>query len=210
MNKIKIIIADDYTLLREAWQVLIQSRPDMEVVACVSNGQEVIDQIKIRKVDLVLMDINMPVVDGITATGIINNTTPWVKVLALTMHSEAGYIKKMFQAGVKGFLPKIASKDELFDAILSIHKGDVYIHRSCSNKLIEEKNSVSERSATLTERELDVIKLIIAGNTSKEIAEQLFISPKTVDVHKNNIFIKLNIHNVASLTRIVVEKGLVF
>ncbi|MCE3259535.1 MAG: two component transcriptional regulator, LuxR family protein [Bacteroidetes bacterium] len=210
MDKIKIVIADDYTLLREAWQVLIQERSDMEVVACVSNGQEVIDQIRIRKVDLVLMDINMPVMDGIAATEIISNTTPWVKVLALTMHSEAGYIKKMFQAGARGFLPKVASRQELIEAILKVYKGDLYIHPTCSNKLVDNGSNGHERSASLTLRELDVIKLVIAGHTSREIAEKLFISPKTVDVHKNNIFAKLNIHNVASLTRIVVEKGIVF
>jgi DNA-binding NarL/FixJ family response regulator len=210
MDKIKIILADDYTLLRAAWQALIKNRPDMEIVASVSNGQEVINALKTIKADIVLMDINMPVMDGISATQIISNTTPWVKVLALTMHTEAGYIKKMFQAGAAGFLSKIASPEELFHAITAINKGELYLSRNSSIKLLEEETLDVNKTSKLTDRELQVIKLIVGGYTSREIAEQLFISPKTVDVHKNNIFTKLNIHNAASLTRVVMERGIVF
>jgi DNA-binding NarL/FixJ family response regulator len=214
--KIKILIADDFLLLRTAWQALLQSNPEFEVVGTAADGIYAIDFIRNRNnnVDIVLMDINMPNLNGIEATTEICNIAPSIKVIGLSMHNEFHYANKMIKAGAKGFVTKSADKDELFKAIYDVY--DVYnnipyISPQISNKLIEKLDEKGEIGAknSLSAREIDIIKLVISGKTSREIGEQLFISSKTVDAHKNNIFKKLNVHNTASMTKKVIEEGIV-
>lgn len=211
-RKIRIVIADDFLLLRTAWQILLQSNPDFEVVGTTPDGLSAVNFIRNnREVDIVLMDINMPNLNGIEATMEIDNIAPWVKVIGLSMHSEFHYANKMIKAGAKGFVTKSADKEELFKAINDVYNNIPYISPVISNKLMEklDSNGEMETKNYLSSREIDIIKLIINGKTSKEIAEELFISSKTVDAHKNNIFKKLNVHNTASMTKKVLEEGIV-
>lgn len=208
MNKIKILIVDDYPLLRAAWKLLLQAEKDVEIVGTVKNGKEAIELVKIVRPDVILMDINMPVLNGIEATAVINNTMPWIKILALTAYNENILIRKMFKAGASGFLSKFISKEELCIAIRKIYSGERYIETNCFSHLVNQFE-VSE-TAHLSERELEIIKLIVSGFTAREIGEKLFISTKTVEVHKNRIFNKCQVRNIASLTKMVIEKGIIF
>jgi DNA-binding NarL/FixJ family response regulator len=210
-RKIKIVIADDFLLLRTAWPLLLHTNPNFEVVGTTPDGRATVDFIKAYKdVDVILMDINMPVLNGIEATVEIDNIAPWIKVIGLSMYSEFHYANKMLKAGAKGFVTKSADKDELFRAIIDVYNNIPYISPSISKTFHERLNENGEIKTKndLSSREIDIIKGIINGQTSKEIAEELSISSKTVDVHKTNIFKKLNVHNTASMTKKVMEEGI--
>jgi two-component system response regulator NreC len=211
-SKIKILIADDFLLLRTAWRILLETNPEFEVVGTAADGVLAVDFIKKnRNVDVVLMDISMPNMNGIDATTEICKIDPAIKVIALSMHNEFHYINKIIRAGGKGYVSKSVDKEELFRAIYDVYNNISYLSPITSNKIIEklDKNGGVELKSVLSFREINIIKLIIEGKTSKEIGEQLFISPKTVDTYKNSIFKKLNVHNTASMTKKVLEEGII-
>jgi two-component system response regulator NreC len=211
-RKIKILIADDFLLLRTAWQALLQSNPEFEVVGTAADGMYAVEFVKNNmSVDVVLMDINMPNLNGIEATAEITDIAPQIKVIGLSMHNEFHYTNKMVKAGAKGFVTKSADKEELFKAIYDVYNNIPYISPVISNKVADkaDEQSEGEEHSPLSTREIDIIRLVVNGKTSKEIGEELFISSKTVDAHKNNIFKKLNVHNTASMTKKVLEEGII-
>ena len=174
--------------------------------------------IKQTKPDVVLMDINMPVMDGIEATKQLKQSQQDVKVLMLTMHSEPRFIKECLEIGAKGYVLKNISKDELLKAIETVYQDKPYLHPEAQEKLIssmsnsedkEDDRNYDELAALITQRELEILQLIALGLTSQDIAQKLFISKNTVETHRKNMLAKLNVNNTAALLKIAYKKGLV-
>ncbi len=211
LPKIRIVIADDYLLLRTAWKLLLQSNTAFEVVGLCGDGASTVEFIKNNKVDIVLMEINMPGLSCIEVTQMIGNIAPWIKIIGLSLYNEFHYINKLIKAGAKGFVTKSAGKEELFKAIEDVYNNIPFVSPSISHLLIKNYSAIgtSIETGELTMRELDVIKNIISGRTSKEIGELMCISTKTVESHKYNIFKKLNVNNSVSLTKMVIEQGII-
>ena len=215
MKTIKILIADDHQLLVDGLRALINGIPGFEVVAEASNGEQVLDVVKKQKTDVVLMDINMPVLDGIETTKKLSSDFPEVKVLALTMHNEKGMITKMLESGAKGYVLKNTSKEELVEAIKKIAAGDNYFSSEITLTLLENNpgNTASSKQADpkieLTAREKEIINLIAQGFSSREIGEKLFISPRTADKHRTNLIEKLQVKNIADLVYYAMKNGLI-
>lgn len=204
MQDVRIIIADDHRMVRKAWEVLLTEKKGITVCGQASNGQEVLDLLQKVKAEIVLMDLDMPVMNGIEATEKIKSRFPWVKVIVLTMQKDYAYIEQLFALGASGFLTKNASENELFDALEKVTAGGRYLSEEVGNVLSErlllkEYGTANVQTFGLTGREMEIIKLIIAGNTTSKIADVLFLSVKTVESHRRNIFKKLSVKNVAQL-----------
>lgn len=213
---IRILIADDHPLIAEGIKNTFENQSGFLVVGVVNNGREVIGFIENELVDIVLLDINMPEMDGIECAKIILSDFKEIKVAMLSMYQESSIIKSLIEIGVKGYMLKTIPSDELLLAIKSIHNGKEYFTSDVTKALISEDNSTSFNQfikkspllKELTSREKEIIKFISQGFTNTQTGEKLFISPRTVDTHRTNIMRKLDIHNVASLIRFAFQNGL--
>ncbi len=214
MQRIRILIADDHTLVREGLRALLEGQGDFEVIAEASNGREAVDRAIQMQPDVVLMDIGMPELDGLAATRHIVRTNPAIRILVLTVHETEDYFFRVLEVGAHGFLVKDAASTELVAAVRAVHHGGVYLHPPMAKRLVEEYlqriGSGEERAAhaMLTPRERQILALIGAGHTNKEIAEQLSLSINTVQAHRSHIIDKLNLHSRADLMRYAVRVGL--
>jgi len=197
-NKISIALIDDHDLFREGIKLVLNQIEDFEVVFDTSDGNKFIDYLQMIKPDIALMDISMPIIDGVETTKKALEIYTNLKVVALTMFSDTVHYTKMMNAGVKGFILKKATKFELQQSITEVYKGGNYFSQEIIQQLAF-KSINSQNSDELTNRENDILNLICKGHTSQEIADQLFISIKTVEVHRSNIFRKANIRNTAEL-----------
>ncbi|PKP29894.1 MAG: DNA-binding response regulator [Bacteroidetes bacterium HGW-Bacteroidetes-16] len=210
---IKILIADDHQLFREGLMTLLSSALNIEIVAQAENGKQTIEKAKKLNPDIILMDIGMPIINGIEATGILQMEAPKIKVIALTMHSEKHFIKGMLEAGAYGYLFKNCAYDELIDAINTVYAGKKYLSDDITEFIIHDyigkpKNK-QEDDPQLSAREMEILKLIADGKTSREISELLFVSIKTIGTHKQNILNKLNMNSTADLVKYAIKKGLI-
>ena len=204
MNQISILIVDDHKLVRETWNHLLSQDPRFLVIGQADSAIEAVAIAKMKNPDVVLMDINMGPEDGFAITRSILSCSPSSKIIGITMHTNTTYVKTLFRCGAKGYVTKNSSKEEMFEAILEVSRGQRYV---CSeikdamafNLLNENIDEAARGIDKLTQRELEIIKLIKAGNPSNEIAKTLGLSRKTIDVHRYNIFRKLNLKNVAEL-----------
>lgn len=212
MSKITILLVDDHRLIRDSWSFILNSDPRFEVVAETSSGEDAIELAKSKKPDIVLMDVNMTPVNGFDATKQIRKFSPGSKVIGVSMHSMPAYAKRMLQLGAMGYVTKNSPKDEMITAILEVHDGRKYICDEVKNILaqqeLDEGSPASTDMNNLSRRELDIIQLIKEGLSSKEIALQLDISLKTVEVHRYNILKKLNLRNTAALVNFINAQGL--
>lgn len=212
MSKITILLVDEHRLIRDSWSFILNSDPRFEVVAETSSGEDAIELAKSRKPDIVLMDVNMTPVNGFDATKQIRKFSPGSKVIGVSMHSMPAYAKRMLQLGAMGYVTKNSPKDEMITAILEVHDGRKYICDEVKNILaqqeLDEGTPASTDMNNLSRRELDIIQLIKEGLSSKEIALQLDISLKTVEVHRYNILKKLNLRNTAALVNFINAQGL--
>lgn len=212
MSKITILLVDDHRLIRDSWSFILNSDPRFEVVAETSSGEDAIELAKSKKPDIVLMDVNMTPVNGFDATKQIRKFSPGSKVIGVSMHSMPAYAKRMLQLGAMGYVTKNSPKDEMITAILEVHDGRKYICDEVKNILaqqeLDEGTPASMDMNNLSRRELDIIQLIKEGLSSKEIALQLDISLKTVEVHRYNILKKLNLRNTAALVNFINAQGL--
>jgi len=201
MEAISILIADDHKLIRDTWSFILNTDDRFKVVAECSNGEEAIEQAKQKRPQIVLMDINMTPVSGLEATKQIRKVSPGSKIIGVSMHSQPAYAKKMLQIGAKGYVTKNSSRDEMFKAIMEVHQGNRYICDEVKNIISEQimDENPNQGINALSERELQIVKLIKEGNSSKEISAQLLISLKTVEVHRHNILKKLSLKNSAAL-----------
>lgn len=202
-KKVRIIVADDHRMVRKAWELLLLAQKSYKVVGHAANGAEVLQLLQEMRVDVVLMDLDMPVMNGIEATDRIKNCYPWVKVIALTMQKDSAYIKRFFAAGAHGFITKNASEEELLEAIDVVVQGKRYLSKEVSdvlsNTLLQPAGASKQSFYGLSEREIEIIKLIAEGSTTSNIADLLHLSVKTVESHRRNIFKKLQVKNVAQL-----------
>lgn len=209
---IKILIADDHQLFREGLKTLLSNSEEIEVISQAKNGRDAIEKAKIVKPDIIIMDIGMPILSGIEATGILRKEMPEVKVIALSMHSEKHFIKGMLDAGAYGYLFKNCAYDELISSIKSVYMGKKFLGHKITEVLIDEyigKPSIEGKVSGLSAREIEILKLIADGESSRNIAEKLFVSVKTVGTHKKNICKKLNISTTADLVKYAIKKGII-
>ncbi|MDY0098586.1 MAG: response regulator transcription factor [Bacteroidales bacterium] len=211
MDKIKIIIADDHQLFRNGLKILLNSFQDLEVVGEASNGEEFLKILGTTKADIGLMDINMPVMDGIEATRKGLKICPEICIIALSMYGEEDYYYKMVDAGVKGFLLKDSGINEVNEAIHSVNNGGSYFSQELLYNVIRRiKNRENEnKSASLSKREKEILVKICEGLSNQEIAEALFISKRTVDKHRANLLGKTNSKNTASLILYAIKNKLI-
>lgn len=214
----KILIVDDHEMVREGVRLLLESLPQLNVsIDEASNGSEAIRKCNGRKYDIILMDIRMPGIDGIAATTEILKKSD-AKIIGLTMHSEDVFAEKMLQAGARGYILKNAGSGELEKAITRVLQGGLYFSNEISNRLLEKrerekitrKPRMEKRSEydLLSGREKEVLKMIADQHTNDEIASELNLSKRTVDSHRRNIMIKLNVKNTAGLIKLAIEMNL--
>jgi DNA-binding NarL/FixJ family response regulator len=213
-KKYSVLIVEDHTLLRQGLIAMISSDPSLVVVGEADNGRDAIRQATTLKPDVVLMDINMPVMNGSEALAEIKNRDPNIKVIMLTAHNAEEYIRDSIKAGANGYVLKQATRDEL---ILGIHKvinGKTYLTPDVADKLFNKYLSGSANNETsaweqISKREREVLKLVAEGNTNKLIANHMCVSIKTVEKHRSNLMKKLDLHNSAALTAFAIEKGII-
>lgn len=208
------MIAEDQGLIRHALSSLLKRVEGFEVIGLAGNGIEVLKQLEAARPDIILMDIKMPQMNGIETTRKINEKMPWIKVIGLSMYDHPTFIKEMLRNGAKGFLSKDCAFEELREAIQTVFAGGTYLCKNAAKVVINEfsKNStISEMGGiqALTPREIEIIQLLADGNITKEIANKLFISEKTVDRHKTNILKKMKLKNTAQLVKVAVDQGII-
>ncbi|MCC6607709.1 MAG: response regulator transcription factor [Anaerolineae bacterium] len=215
MPKIKLVLADDHAVVRSGLRMLLQAQPDMEIVGEADSGAQALAQVQKLHPDIILMDIQMPGMNGIEATRQIKEVCGETAVLALTMHEDDQYFFEMLQAGASGYLPKRAAPDELVHAIRTVSRGEVFLYPSLATRLVQSylgggAGSESEALVSdLTPREQEVLVHIAEGQTNPEIADKLVISVKTVDRHRENIMRKLNLHSRIDLVKYALKQGLI-
>ncbi len=214
-KKRRIVIAEDYTILREGLRALVSSDPDLEVVAEAADGKDAIQCVEKLTPDLLLVDLSMPRINGVDAIREVKNRCPETKVVALTVHKAEEYVIAALEAGADGYVLKDASHPELMMAIQTVLDGKRYLSPGISERIIQGYLEGRKREKpvsswdTLTRRERQVMKLIAEGYKNREIADYLCVSVKTVEKHRANLMQKLDLHNASALTALAMEKGLI-
>jgi DNA-binding NarL/FixJ family response regulator len=203
VDKISVMIVDDHRLLRETWVYLINADKKFTTVAEASDGQMAIDLVKKIQPNIVLMDINMAPVSGLEATQRIKIVSPTSKIIGISMHSQPAYARKMLQLGAGGYVTKNSGRDELFYAMNNIYMGNRYVCDEITHALVSELQIDKEEPKTLTQREIDIINFIKQGLASKQIAQRLTVSLRTVEIHRFNICKKLKLKNSAQLVNYI-------
>jgi DNA-binding NarL/FixJ family response regulator len=206
-KKIQVALVDDHQLFRSGINFIIDDTEDIEVAFEASNGQEFLNYLMEYQPDVVLMDINMPVMDGVEATRKALEKFPELKVLILSMFGEIDYYNTMIDIGVKGFILKDIDNEELIDAIRKVNKGGSYFSQELLLQLI--KNKPEDEQVELTKREKEVLELICLGYSNQEISEKLFISQRTVERHRSSLLFKTDSKNSVSLVVFAIKNGLV-
>ncbi len=213
MEKITILIADDHTLVRETWSFILNTDARFKVISECGSGEEAVEKAKELKPNIVIMDINLPGMNGIEATQLIRKFSPGTKILGVSLHTQPTYARKMIQKGAMGYVTKNSSREEMFKAIIEITEGRKYICEEIKNILSAQVISGEDQQTglnSLSQREIETISYIKKGFSSKEIAETLSISVKTVEVHSYNILKKLNLKNAAALVNYINNSQLEF
>jgi two-component system, NarL family, invasion response regulator UvrY len=211
MGRITVMIVDDHTLIRETWSFLLGRSENFEVIAEVGDGQRAIEIARDKRPNIVLLDINMSPLNGFDVLKMIRKLSPGSKVIAVSMHSQPAYAKKMLRLGARGYVTKNSPRQEMLDALNEVNNGNVYICQEVKNILSDQMLGEEDTGAglnQLSEREIEVINQIRDGLSSKEIADKLGISIKTVEVHRHNILKKLKVKNTASLINYINSSGL--
>lgn len=209
----RIMIVEDHTLLREGLSTMIASDPEIEIVGGADNGLDAVRQAVALKPDLILMDINMPVMNGTEALIDIKKRDPSIKVMMLTAHKAEEYIRDCLQSGADGYVLKHSTRDELMTAIHKVLSGRIYLSQEVSDQIVNGYKGTANSHAqstwqSLSMREREVLKLVAEGNTNKMISGLICVSIKTVEKHRSNLMKKLNLHNSAALTAFAIDKGL--
>lgn len=215
MKKIRVLVVDDHTLMRDGIRALLALAADIDVVGEAANGKDAIAEVGRLAPDVVLMDMAMPVMTGLEATRRIRREFPGSRVLALTQYDDSEYVIPLIEAGARGFISKMTAFSELSSAIHAVHGGDSYLSPSAAAALVEEcqqKPTVEgdrDPYEQLTDREREVLKLVVEGHTAQEIADMLVIRPKTVEWYKASLMNKLNIHNKTDLIKFAIRRGVI-
>jgi DNA-binding NarL/FixJ family response regulator len=211
MSKLRVFLADDHAVVREGLKTLVNGQPDMEVVGEASDGQLTCDRVRELLPHVVVMDVSMPVRNGAQATEELRATCPEVKVLALTVHEDKGYLRQLLEAGAAGYVLKRAAAVELIHAIRTVAAGGVYLDPALAGAVVggyvRKPSSKAAGAGELSEREVEVVRLIAAGHSNKEIAARLDLSIKTVETYKSRSLEKLGLSSRADLVRYALRRG---
>ncbi|TFG69429.1 MAG: response regulator transcription factor [Anaerolineales bacterium] len=211
---IRVILAEDHTMMRKGLNALLKDEAGIIVLAEAEDGREAVRLAEALHPDVVLMDLSMPVLNGLEATRQIKQRAPEVKVLVLTMHTTEEYVFQILRAGASGYVVKQAAPEELISAIHTVCQGEVFLSPVISRMVIGEyiqraESTVKDSYELLTDREREILQLIAEGRSSREIAELWHVSEKTVASHRTHLMEKLDMHNVAELTRYAFRKGVI-
>jgi two-component system response regulator NreC len=215
LKQTEILLVDDHEIVRAGLRSLLERHPDVKIVGEASSGKEAVDLTAELRPDVVLMDVSMRDMDGVEATRRIKERAPEVNVLALTVHEEEAYFFEMLTAGASGYVPKRASPQILLTAIAIVAEGEIFLHPAVAGTLVQEYLREGRSGARkrvydgLTPRQREVLTLIAEGLSNQEIAEQLDISVRTVERHRENIMGRLNLHSRVELVKYALRKGLV-
>jgi len=211
-EQIRILIADDHIIVRAGVRLLLEAETDITVLGEASDGREALDMVERFHPDVVLMDIAMPIIDGLEATRRIKKNWPGVSVLVLTMHRSDEYFFEVLKAGASGFILKAGETIDLINAVRIVSRGGVYLHPAMAQKLVSDYLSLIEGDEgfreLLSPRETEIIKLIAKGYTSSEIAEKLVLSQSTIHSHRSNLMKKLGLDSRHELIKYALERGL--
>lgn len=214
---IRILLADDHAVLRAGLAALLDGEPDMAVVGEAGDGNECVELAAERRPDIILLDIKMPNCTGLEALETLRGRAPECRVLVLTMHDDAGYLRQVLAAGGAGYVLKEAASDELLSAIRAVHQGGTYLHPNHTRVLLDDTldsqgpngdDEATERYGQLSDREAQVFKLVALGHRNSEIAEMLHLSVKTVETYKARLKQKLGLRSRAALVRYALELGI--
>lgn len=210
---IKIILADDHRIVREGIRSLLEKSECLEVIAEADNGREAVQLAKDLCPDVILMDIAMPLLNGLEATKQIKRDCPEIKVLALSVHEDEEYIRQMLASGAMGYITKYAASDELIQAVLTVYKGEMVLSPAITRLVVEDylrwADIQQDSPDKITPREREVLQLIAEGHKNKQISEILNISIKTVKAHRNNLMQKLDLHSQGELIRYAIQKKII-
>ena len=207
MEKIRLLIVDDHPMVLEGMKAMLQQINYIELTGTAANAFEAIDILKKVSVDIAIVDINLPDINGIELTAKIKKEFPVVKVLAMSTFKERSYISQMIQNGASGYLVKSASREEIEEAILSAHEGKLYL--SMDINTIDINKQINTPVPVISTREKEILQLIADGLTNPQIASQLFLSMHTVDTHRKNLLAKFNVNNTASLIKMAAQHHLI-
>lgn len=210
-QKIRVLLAEDHAVVREGLRSLLDARPGFEVIAEVGDGASAVREALDRGPDVVLMDVGLPILNGVDATRQIQRSRPDIQVVILSMRDDPDTVDRALRAGARGYALKGLGVDALCDAIRTVAKGEVYLSTGISEYILQGylKGPDAAPSDPLTDRERQIVQLIAEGYTSREIATQLGVKPKTVQNHRANLMEKLQIHTTAGLVRYAIHHGLV-
>ena len=216
MQKITVLLADDHIVVRQGLRALLMAEEDMEIVGEADNGRQAVQLVKKLLPDVIVMDIAMPVLNGLEATRQITRSVPSTKVLVLSSYSDDEYVQQLTEAGAAGYLVKQTAANDLLKAIREAQRGNAYFSPSIAKRLrdhcreaLVSGQPVRRRSDYLTAREAEVLQLVAEGRANKQIAAELCISIKTVEKHRQQVMNRLNIHDIAGLTRYAIAKGVI-
>lgn len=212
MTRLRVLLAEDHTIVREGLRALLDAQPDMEVVGEAADGREALEAAKTLGPDVVVMDISMPGLNGVRATEAIRHECPGTRVLALTMHEDKEYLRRLIQAGASGYLVKRAASQDLMDALRTVAAGGIYVDPALAGDVLvgfagNAAGRVSKRDDELSVREAEVVRLIARGFSNKEIAAQLDLSSKTVETYKARSLEKLGLASRSDLVSYAVQRG---
>jgi two-component system response regulator NreC len=214
-TRVRVMIADDHPLVRSGLRGLLERDGEFQVIAEAADGYEAIDLAVLHKPDVILLDVGMPRLSGPDAAQSISQKLPAVRIVMLSMHSDESYVLRALKAGARGYLLKASPEADVIAAIRAVAAGNAYFSPSITKLLVEEyvvearRRGVEDTYELLSTREKEILQILASGKTNREIAELLFISVATVETHRNNIFQKLHLHNLAELILYAVRKGLI-
>ena len=208
MEKIKVLLADDQKLFVDGMMALLKPVEQIEVIGKVYNGEEVLEFLETEQPDVLVLDIEMPKLDGVKATEIIKKQYPDIKILILSMYNQKGFITRLMSLGASGYILKNKSKEELVSAIYNVNRGNAHYGLEVINELAKNRTSTPQPiRVELSDRQVEVLKKIAEGYTTKQISENLFISEPTVNTHRRNLLKKLNVPNEKFLVRYAIREG---
>jgi two-component system response regulator NreC len=214
-NKIRVVVVDDHTLMRQGLVGLLDENPDIFVVGQAGDAAAALDVIEATKPDVVLMDVGLPGVSGLELTARVKRAVPDTQVLVVTMYEREDYLFEALRAGASGYVLKGADIKDLLTAVRTVAQGEMYLYQSLTGKLVADYLSRIDDAADLkgyeglSEREREVLSLIAEGLTTAQIADKLFLSPHTVQTHRDHLMTKLDLHSRVALTKYAIRKGLI-
>jgi DNA-binding NarL/FixJ family response regulator len=215
VGTLRILLGDDHTLVRHGLRKILEEQPDWQVVAETGDGREVVRQTLLLEPDVAILDIGMPLLNGIEATRQIVRRLPGVRVLILSMHSDEAYITQALQAGAKGYLLKDSADTDLIRGVTDVAAGKSFFSPAVAEVMLDDyvrhlaQKGIVDRYDSLSEREREIFQLIAEGHSNKEIAELLSVSPATVETHRAHILQKLDLHNTAEVVLYAVRRGVI-